>query len=62
MALTNKHLDNDIETFFMVTNNKHSYISSSLVKELVKLKGEVSDFIPHNVEEAMQKKFEEGCI
>lgn len=62
MALTNKHLDNDIETFFMVTNNKHSYISSSLVKELVKLKGDVSGFIPANVETAMQKKFEEGCI
>ncbi|WKY46354.1 pantetheine-phosphate adenylyltransferase [Eubacteriaceae bacterium ES3] len=62
MALTNKHLDNDIETFFMVTNNKHSYISSSLVKELVKLNGDVEGFIPENVKNAMQKKFEEGCI
>ena len=62
MALTNKHLDNEIETFFMVTNNKHSYISSSLVKELIKLNADVTGFIPKNVEEAMKKKFEEGGI
>lgn len=60
MALTNKHLDNDIETFFMITNNKYSYISSSLVKELVKFQGDVSDFIPENAEKAIQKKYEEG--
>jgi|LGOV01.1.fsa_nt_gb pantetheine-phosphate adenylyltransferase len=62
MALTNKHIDNEIETFFMVTNNKYSYISSTLVKELVKFQGDVSDFIPENVEKAIQKKYEEGCI
>lgn len=62
MALTNKHLDNEIETFFMVTNNKYSYISSSLVKELIKLNADVTGFIPKNVEDAMKKKFEEGGI
>lgn len=62
MALTNKHLDNDIETFFMITSNKHSYLSSTLVKELVKFQGDVSDFLPKNVENAIQKKYEEGCI
>ncbi|KNZ41188.1 pantetheine-phosphate adenylyltransferase [Acetobacterium bakii] len=62
MALTNKHLDNNIETFFMMTSNKYSYLSSSLVKELVKFQGNVSDFVPVNVEKAIQKKYEEGCI
>ncbi len=62
MALTNKHLDNEIETFFMITSNKHSYISSTLVKELVKYQGDVSDFIPKNVENAIHKKYEEGCM
>ena len=62
MALTNKHLDNNIETFFMMTSNKYSYLSSSLVKELAKFQGDVSDFIPANVEKAIQKKYEEGCI
>jgi pantetheine-phosphate adenylyltransferase len=62
MALTNKHLDNDIETMFMISSNKHSYLSSTLVKELVKFQGDVSDFLPENVERAMQKKYEEGYI
>ena len=62
MALINKHLDNNIETFFMMTSNKYSYLSSSLVKELVKFQGNVSDFIPVNVEKAIQKKHEEGFI
>lgn len=62
MALTNKHLDNNIETFFMMTCNKYSYLSSSLVKELVKFQGNVSDFIPKNVEKAIQKKYKEGCM
>jgi len=62
MALTNKHLDNEIETFFMITSNKHSYLSSTLVKELVKYQGDVSDFLPKNVEKAIQKKYEEGCM
>lgn len=62
MALTNKHLDNEIETVFMISSNKHSYLSSTLVKELVKYQGDVSDFLPKNVEKAIQKKYEEGCI
>ena len=62
MALTNKHLDNDIETMFMISSNKHSYLSSTLVKELVKFQGDVTDFLPKNVEIAMQKKYEEGYI
>ena len=62
MALTNKHLDNDIETMFMISSNKHSYLSSTLVKELVKFQGDVTDFLPKNVERAMQKKYEEGYI
>ena len=62
MALTNKHLDNDIETLFMISSNKHSYLSSTLVKELVKFQGDVSDFLPKKVEIALQKKYEEGYI
>jgi len=62
MALTNKHLDNDIETLFLISSNKHSYLSSTLVKELVKFQGDVSDFLPKKVEIALQKKYEEGCI
>ena len=49
MALTNKKLDNDVETFFMVTNNQYSYLSSSVVRELMEFDGDVSDYIPPHV-------------
>ena len=41
MALTNKKLDSDVETFFMVTNNQYSYLSSSVVRELMEFDGDV---------------------
>ena len=56
MALTNKKLDNDVETFFMVTNNQYSYLSSSVVRELMEFDGDVSDFIPPHVEKAIRIK------
>lgn len=57
MALTNKKLDNDVETFFMVTNNQYSYLSSSVVRELMEFDGDVSDFIPPHVEKAIRIKY-----
>ncbi|HPG30453.1 MAG TPA: pantetheine-phosphate adenylyltransferase [bacterium] len=46
MALTNKKLDNEIETIFMMTNQNYSYLSSSMVKEIAKYKGDISGFVP----------------
>ena len=57
MALTNKKLDNDVETFFMVTNNQYSYLSSSVVRELMEFDGDVSDFIPPHVVKAIRIKY-----
>lgn len=53
----NRKLDEEIETFFMMTNNQYSFLSSSIVKEVAKYKGNVTDLVPEVVEKALQKKF-----
>lgn len=57
MALMNRKLDKDIETFFLMTSAQHSYISSSLVKQVAPLSGDVSGLVPPIVEEALRQKF-----
>ncbi|MFA9557340.1 pantetheine-phosphate adenylyltransferase [Evansella sp. AB-rgal1] len=57
MASINRKLDENIETFFMMTNNKFSYLSSSIVKEIAKYHAPVSDLVPDIVEEALRKKY-----
>ncbi|TMW73105.1 pantetheine-phosphate adenylyltransferase [Alteribacter natronophilus] len=57
MASINRKLDEDVETFFMMTNNHYSYLSSSIVKELAKYEASVSDLVPAPVEEALLRKF-----
>jgi len=56
-ASINKKLGPDIETFFMMTNNKFSYLSSSIVKEVAKYQAPVADLVPDIVEEALRKKY-----
>ncbi|MDG5788311.1 pantetheine-phosphate adenylyltransferase [Evansella sp. AB-P1] len=57
MASINRKLDEDVETFFMMTNNNYSYLSSSIVKELAKYHASVNDLVPEIVEEALRKKY-----
>ncbi|WP_368503972.1 pantetheine-phosphate adenylyltransferase [Alkalihalophilus sp. As8PL] len=58
-ASINKKLGPEIETFFMMTNNHYSYLSSSIVKEVAKYEADVSDIVPDIVAEALKKKFNE---
>ncbi|CAI6024537.1 pantetheine-phosphate adenylyltransferase [Cohnella sp. JJ-181] len=57
MASTNRQLDEGIETIFMMTNPKYSYLSSSIVKEIAKFDGAVQDLVPPAVEAALRGKF-----
>lgn len=56
MALANKKLAPEIETLFMMTESQNSYISSSLIKEIVFLGGTVKGMIHPMVEEKLKKK------
>ncbi|NRF06234.1 pantetheine-phosphate adenylyltransferase [Bacillus safensis] len=53
----NKVLNDEIETFFMMTNNQYSFLSSSIVKEVAKYHGAVNDLVPKEVEAALKEKF-----
>jgi len=53
----NRKLDERIETFFMMTNNQYSFLSSSIVKEIAKYQACVKDLVPEVVEQALIKKF-----
>lgn len=56
MALTNRKIAPDIEIVYFLPSEQYSYLSSSLVKEITSLGGNVSDFVPEPVEKALKKK------
>jgi pantetheine-phosphate adenylyltransferase len=55
MALTNRDLASDIDTLFLMPSEKHFYLSSRLVKEISRLGGDVSKFVPPFVGRALKK-------
>lgn len=59
LASMNRRIDNDIESIFLMPDERYSYISSRLVREIAALGGEVKYFVPDIVLKALQKKFQE---
>ncbi|HUG11409.1 MAG TPA: pantetheine-phosphate adenylyltransferase [Opitutaceae bacterium] len=57
MALMNRHLEPRIETVFVMPRDAYSYTSSTLVKQVAKLGGDVAKFVPQNVAASMRAKF-----
>lgn len=57
MALMNKKLDNNMETIFIMTSSKYSYLSSSVVKEVASFGGCISTLVPPIVEERLKEKY-----
>lgn len=55
LANMNKKLDKRIETVFMIPNENYSSISSSIVREIINLKGDISKFVPNEVIEYLKK-------
>lgn len=53
----NRVLDENIETFFIMTNNQYSFLSSSIVKEVAAYDADISELVPPTVEEALKTKF-----
>jgi pantetheine-phosphate adenylyltransferase len=57
MALTNRKLNDSYETIFLMTHENYSFISSSLVKELIEFGGDIGSFVPEVVERRLKEKF-----
>jgi len=56
MTLANRHLDADIETIALITAEQHTFLSSSTVREIASLGGDVSSMVPPYVESTLKQK------
>ena len=59
LASMNRHLAPDVETLFLTPDEDFSFISSTLVKEIARLDGDVSEFVCADVQRAMVRRFAE---
>jgi pantetheine-phosphate adenylyltransferase len=57
LAGMNRHLGPEIETMFLTPSEKYAFISSSLIREIARLGGDVSSFVPEQVGVALRQKF-----
>jgi len=56
LALMNRKLNERVETIFMMPKDTYTFLSSRIVKEIARLGGDVSEFVPPQVVAALQKK------
>lgn len=59
LAQTNRVIAPEIDTVFLTTNLKYSYLSSSVVKEIASFDGDISAFVTPEVAESIKKKMED---
>ncbi|MCK5808329.1 pantetheine-phosphate adenylyltransferase [bacterium] len=57
LSSLNRHMDNRFDCFYMMTSEQYSYLSSSMVKEIARLNGDVSSLVPDNVYKALRDKY-----
>jgi len=57
MALMNRKIEPDVEAVYLMPNDKYSYISSSLVKDIALRGGDISCFVPKSVKEALAERY-----
>ena len=57
MALTNRSLWPDFDTVFLMTRVDYMYLSSSVVRQVAQLGGDISQFVPASIEQRLKAKF-----
>ncbi|SJM91907.1 pantetheine-phosphate adenylyltransferase [Crenothrix polyspora] len=57
MASLNRHLAPDLETVFLMPTEQHTFISSSMIREIARYQGDVSGFVPGIVQQQLHAKF-----
>ncbi len=60
LAGMNRHLAAEIETLFVTPAQQYGYLSSSMVREIARLGGDISPFVRKNVQRALEEKFGRG--
>ncbi len=56
MALTNRKLAPEVETIFLMPQETHSYISSSMIRSIAAMGGAINDFVPPHVRRALEQR------
>lgn len=59
MALANHRLGPDIEVIALITDEEHTFLSSTTVREIASLGGDISSMVPRHVAEALRRRFHE---
>jgi len=57
LAGMNRHLDKDLETLFLTPSEKYAFISSSVIREIARLGGDISPFVTEKVNAALAEKY-----
>lgn len=57
LASMNRHLDPDVETTFLTPAESYAFLSSTLIKEVASLGGDVSEFVPPEVMQALKRVY-----
>lgn len=55
-ALTNKKLNPQLETLFMVTNQEYMYLSSTIVRQIADFGGDITEFVPAEIKDELIKR------
>ena len=56
----NRQLDSNFESVFLTPSEQYSFISSTLVREIARLNGDVGKFVPKVVTDAFERKHQQG--
>lgn len=62
MALMNRKLDEDLVTVFLMPNERYTYLNSSIVREIARHKGDIREFVPPHVLQALEAKLQKQKI
>lgn len=60
MALANKKLNPSVETLFLTTSAENMYLSSSMIKQIASMGGDISDFVPAVIHEDIVNRLKKG--
>ena len=61
MALTNKKLNPELDTVFLTSDSQYMYLSSSMVKQIASLGGDISYFVPECIHEQVYERLKTGA-
>lgn len=59
MALVNRKIGGNVETVFLMPNEKNTYLSSSVIREIASFRGDVTAFVPLIVKEKLTERFKQ---